>query len=77
MNHLSQHRRYSAIAAYALLLLGTITVPAAALQDRGDPVQVSVPSADYRCPLKRLGEEFVRCDHLTGNGVILHFVGRP
>jgi hypothetical protein len=56
------------IALASLLLLGTGSLPATARQDAGPTVVHTIPD-DGRCPLTRVGTQFVKCDDLTGNGV--------
>jgi hypothetical protein len=62
-------RRLLTSAAASLILLTTVGLgaqPALARPDPGAPI--STP-AEGRCALARVGEQFVRCDLLTGNGV--------
>lgn len=70
MSSFTHHNhRLLAAAAAALVLTGLSAGPSAARLDAGPPAaSVSVPSQD-RCPLERVGQQFIRCDDLTGNGV--------
>ncbi|HMM95429.1 hypothetical protein [Phycicoccus sp.] len=61
-----QHRarRGIAVLGAGLLAAGTLVGPAEARQDAGPPV-----GDGGGCLLERVGDQFVRCDLLTGNGV--------
>jgi hypothetical protein len=64
-------RRFSAVAAAAALLLGLMATPAPARPDPGVPVRVQIMSNRLDgCPLRRVGRQLVRCDYLTGGGVL-------
>ncbi len=58
-----------AIATLALLIPSTGN--AWARQDPGDPATATTSQtrAYPDCPLERIGDQFVRCDNLTGAGV--------
>ncbi|CAN7460492.1 hypothetical protein [Knoellia sp. LjRoot47] len=62
-------RRIPAVAATTLLLLGATTLSASARPDPGEAFVATVEDSSDRCPLERVGTQFVRCDDLTGNGV--------
>jgi hypothetical protein len=62
-------RRMAAATATAMLLLGCGALSASASQDPGTPLGAPAASSSQRCPLERVGTQYVRCDDLTGNGV--------
>lgn len=64
MNRLQLRRTAAPIGM--LLVLPLTAVPAAARQDPGTPTQQASP---LTCVLERVGDQLVRCDLLTGNGV--------
>ena len=64
MNRLQLSRTAAPIGM--LLVLPLTAVPAAARQDPGAPIQQASP---LTCLLERVGDQLVRCDLLTGNGV--------
>lgn len=67
--HYSKQAHWTAIVLGAVLIVGGSTAPVAAAQDPGSPSQ-SVPSiGTHSCLLMRVGDQYVRCDNLTGAGV--------
>jgi hypothetical protein len=61
--------RCSAAAATATLVAGLAAIPAAARPDPGEPIPVRF-SSYANCPLNRIDTQLVRCDNLTGAGVV-------
>ena len=59
----------SALAATSLLLPGATIGSASARQDPGEVRVTAIGTSPDRCDLARAGNQFVRCDYLTGNGV--------
>ena len=59
------------VAIAALTLATTSSGNAWARQDPGDPAPSTATQtrAYPNCPLERIGDQLVRCDNLTGNGV--------
>jgi hypothetical protein len=68
-----QHNRLRAnLVAIAALALATASSGNAwARQDPGDPAPSTASQTRVypHCPLERIGDQFVRCDNLTGAGV--------
>ena len=65
-------RRLALAAATVVATIGLTALPASARQDPGSaatPTTTSSTTNDGRCPLRRVGTQYVRCDNLTGNGV--------
>jgi hypothetical protein len=52
-----------------LLVLGIGTLPATARQDSGPMIERGATDPRF-CALERVGTQFVKCDDLTGNGVV-------
>jgi hypothetical protein len=61
--------RCSAAAATATLIAGLAAIPAAARPDPGEPIPIRFSSYE-NCPLNRIDTQLVRCDNLTGAGVV-------
>jgi len=64
--------RTDALVAAAALCLSTATLVLVAPAAHGDDdvlTTVSPASSEGVCPLRRVGDQFVRCDNLTGAGV--------
>jgi hypothetical protein len=61
--------RCSAAAAVATIIAGLAAIPAAARPDPGEPIPIRFPSY-ANCPLNRIDTQLVRCDNLTGAGVV-------
>ena len=59
-------RTIAPIAA-ALVVIGLGATPSYARPDPGPPISHTDPPGG--CLLQRVGDQFVRCDNLTGNGV--------
>ena len=57
------------VASAAALFAGIATAPAAALPDPAQWPGLVEPIDHDRCPLERVGTQFVECDYLTGAGV--------
>lgn len=74
MNHTSRRSTWAAATALALLA-SAATLPASARQVAEEvpwvagASSVSLDDGSGNCPLRRLGTQLVRCDHLTGAGV--------
>lgn len=60
------HHRVAAAAAASLSVMVLTALPSSARQDAGDPAPSTLTE---HCMLARVGDQFVRCDDLTGNGV--------
>ena len=65
----TQTRRRAAVAAGGVAL-ALLVAPgtAAARPDAGTTVQNPPAVAPTDCPLRRVGDQLVRCDYLTGAG---------
>jgi hypothetical protein len=59
----------SLIVAGAAFLSFTAIGPAGAIPEPAPSAPTVQSSAWQRCPLTRIGDQFVRCDNLTGAGV--------
>lgn len=57
-------------AAATMLLLGATAPSASARQDPGVVTIATIQTARHQCPLERVGTQYVKCDDLTGNGVL-------
>lgn len=68
MNASHHAARWAAPAAVALFFVVAVPSPAAAMQDPGTLGGIVQQSTDQQCPLTRIGNQFVRCDSLTGAG---------
>jgi hypothetical protein len=77
MNIRNRVVRYAA-ATVMFLAVGTMSPSAWAKPWPGDPLppqsgsvseQLPLPEYQHNCPLRRLGDQLVRCDNLTGAGV--------
>lgn len=67
--HYSKQAHWTAIVLGAVLIVGGSAAPVTAAQDPGTPSR-SGPSISTRsCLLMRVGDQYVRCDNLTGGGV--------
>jgi hypothetical protein len=68
---MSTPTRRSAAAAAGLVALAVLTAPATATArpDPGTTVQASPAPAETACQLRRIGDQLVVCDNLTGAGV--------
>lgn len=56
-------------ASAALFILGLNAAPSTARPDAGPrPPAVSTPT-EHACVLARVGEQYTKCEDLTGNGV--------
>lgn len=66
----TQTQRQAAIAAGSVAL-ALLVAPgtAAARPDAGTTVQSPPATAPTNCPLRRVGDQLVRCDDLTGAGI--------
>jgi hypothetical protein len=69
MNRTQLLARYAAAAAAATLLTGLAATSAAARPDPGEPIPVRF-SSYANCSLNRIDTQLVRCDNLTGAGVV-------
>jgi hypothetical protein len=69
MNRTQLLARYAAAAAAATLLAGLAVTSAAARPDPGEPIPIRFSSYE-NCPLNRIDTQLVRCDNLTGAGVV-------
>ena len=71
--HTDTLRRALAATAAVLVTLGLCAGPSFASPEAGPPIApaTSTATADDRdrCSLARVGDEYVGCDNLTGNGV--------
>jgi hypothetical protein len=64
----SKQARWTAPVLGAILVVGGSVAPVTAAQDPG--VAQARPSlVPYNCLLTRVGDQFVRCDNLTGAGL--------
>lgn len=66
-------QRIAISSAILIMLAGTLAIPAAARPlepDRPGPTRtIAVSDSSLTCPLRRIDEQLVRCDNLTGAGV--------
>ena len=69
MNRTTLLARCSAAAAAATIIAGLAAIPAAARPDPGEPIPIQF-SSYANCPLNRIDTQLVRCDNLTGAGVV-------
>ncbi|HSK91242.1 MAG TPA: hypothetical protein VK875_08010 [Euzebyales bacterium] len=69
MTRTTNAARYASVAATAALVACLAATPAPARPDPGGGPQQSRADA-LHCPLRRIGTQLVRCDHLTGGGFI-------
>ena len=78
MSTTSSGRRLCLTTALAVASAVLVALPASARPDPGPALERQVTAAttsiapaedEGRCPLRRVGTQFVRCDNLTGNGV--------
>jgi hypothetical protein len=78
MSTISHGRRLVLATAIAAACGTFVALPATARPDPGPRLDRQVttattsttsPEDEGRCPLRRVGTQFVRCDNLTGNGV--------
>ena len=65
----STTRRILTATTATLVLTGLTTGAAAALPDPGPPPASLSFSKHQQCLLERVGQQYTRCDNLTGNGV--------
>jgi hypothetical protein len=69
MNRIQLLARCCAVATTATLVAGLAAIPAAARPDPGEPIPIRFPSY-ANCLLNRIDTQLVRCDNLTGAGVV-------
>lgn len=60
-----EHKIGFLAALFPALVLPTLTA-----QATPDTPQVNYPTIYVDCPLERIGSQLVRCDNLTGGGVV-------
>lgn len=71
MNVSHHGRRWVGAASAALLLAVAVPAPAMARLDvGGEPLQNTQEAVWPQCPLRRIERQLVRCDSLTGAGVV-------
>jgi hypothetical protein len=70
MNRTQLLARCAAAGAAAAIIAGLAATPAAARPDPGDPIPIRFSSYERNCPLNRIDTQLVRCDNLTGAGVV-------
>lgn len=61
--------RLLAAASVPLAIMGFGASSSTALPDPGPPAAAIYVRSDHGCLLERVGQQFTRCDDLTGNGV--------
>lgn len=75
MFHSQIQPRALAVTAAALFTLTLCAAPSFASQDAGPPIVPATATATDddrdrdRCSIARVGDQYVACDNLTGNGV--------
>jgi hypothetical protein len=78
MSTISSGRRLCLSTALAVASAVVVALPASARPDPGPTLDrqtstattsTTAPEDEGRCPLRRVGTQYVRCDNLTGNGV--------
>lgn len=65
----SKQARRTASVLGAILIVGGSAAPVAAVPDPGTPIPSDPSLGSYNCLLMRVGDQYVRCDNLTGAGV--------
>ncbi|WP_425863204.1 hypothetical protein [Arthrobacter sp. TWP1-1] len=60
--------RWAALAAILLFAAFALPAPASAMQDPGTRAGIVQLPTGSQCALTRIGNQFVRCDALTGAG---------